>query len=87
MSKHVKMMMLDSCPHCKKAFEIMDELQEKYPEFTRVEIEVIEESQEPQKTDGYDYWYVPTFFVEDIKMHEGVPSSESLENVFRKALN
>ena len=26
MSRHVKMMMLDTCPHCKRAFELMDEL-------------------------------------------------------------
>ncbi|HBU13284.1 MAG TPA: thioredoxin family protein [Clostridiales bacterium] len=87
MTKHVKMMVLESCPHCKKAFRIIKDLMEKHPEFTKVRVEVIEESKEPQKTEGYDYWYVPTFFVEGIKMHEGVPSEHSIENVFRKALS
>ncbi|MDL2236646.1 thioredoxin family protein [Christensenellaceae bacterium OttesenSCG-928-K19] len=87
MAKHVKMMVLDRCPHCRRAFELMDDLQKKHPEYSAVEVEVIEESREPQKTEGYDYWYVPTFFVEDVKIHEGVPSREAVEAVFLKALS
>lgn len=86
MSKHVTMMMLDTCPHCREAFRIMDALRQKYPEFTSVELEVVEESREPEKTIGYDYWYVPTFFVDGVKVHEGVPSMTAVERVFREAL-
>ncbi len=86
MAGHVKMMMLDTCPHCRRAFEMMDELKCEYPEFCDVEIEVIEETKEPEKTEGYEYWYVPTFFVENVKVHEGVPSVQAIENMYRKAL-
>ncbi len=86
MSKHVKMMILDTCSHCKHAFELMDRLRKQYPEFNQVEIEVIEENREPEKTKGYDYWYVPTYFVDDIKIHEGVPTLAAVEAVFREAL-
>lgn len=87
MSKHVKMMVLDGCPHCKKAFQLMDELKKEHPEYEQVEIEVIEENREEEKTKGYDYWYVPTFFVADEKIHEGVPSKEKVDAVFQAALS
>ncbi|WP_066645408.1 glutaredoxin family protein [Christensenella timonensis] len=86
MSRHVKMMMLDTCPHCKRAFELMDELKKEHPEYNQVDIETIEERREPEKTKGYDYWYVPCFFVDGVKVHEGVPSKEKIEQVFIEAL-
>lgn len=86
MAKHVKMMMLDTCPHCAHAFEIIDELKKEHPEYDRVDIETIEENREAGKTQGYDYWYVPTFFVDDVKIHEGVPTKDKIERVFTEAL-
>lgn len=86
MTKQVKMMMLDSCPHCRRALELIDELKKEHPEYAQVEIETIEENREAGKTQGYDYWYVPTFFVDNVKLHEGVPTKESVEHVFVEAL-
>ncbi|MEA5004769.1 MAG: thioredoxin family protein [Christensenella sp.] len=86
MAKHVKMIMMDTCPHCRRAFELMDELKQEHPEYAQVDIETIDERHEPEKTRGYDYWYVPTFFVDDEKILEGVPSKEKVEQVFIEAL-
>lgn len=87
MPKPVKMMVLDSCPYCHQAFRMMEKLKEEHPDYREVEIEVIEESREPEKIEGYDYWYVPTFFVDDVKVHEGVPTIEKVERVFQEALD
>ena len=87
MARSVKMMVLETCPYCRQAFEILDELKQEHPEYRKVEIEVIEEQKEPEKTEGYDYWYVPTFFVDDRKMMEGVPTRELVERVLREALS
>lgn len=84
--KHVKMMVLDGCPHCKKAFSFIEELKQEYPEYRDVEMEVIEEQKEEEKTKGYEYWYVPTFFVNDEKLHEGVPSKEKIQAVLEAAI-
>ena len=62
--KHVKMMYLKSCPYCKQAFAMVDELKQLHKEYQDIEIETIEENDEPEKTKGLDYWYVPTDFVE-----------------------
>ena len=86
MAKQVKMMILDTCPYCKQAFRMMDELKAKNPAYRNVDIDVIEENREPEKTEGYDYWYVPTFFVGPKKVMEGVPTLEKVEEVFREAL-
>ena len=86
MSKKVKMMMLDSCPYCKQAFKMMDKLQAQHPEYKNVDIDVIEERKEPEKIKGYDYWYVPTFFVGEQKILEGVPTMDGVEKVFLEAL-
>ncbi|RGX55792.1 MULTISPECIES: glutaredoxin family protein [Anaerotruncus] len=86
MPKHVKMMILEDCPYCKQAFEMMEELKTVHPEYRAVDIEVIEENREPEKIKGYQYWYVPTFFVDDVKVMEGVPSIELVEKMFTEAL-
>ena len=85
--KHVKMMVLKQCPHCRKAFEYLDELKQENELYRQIEIEVIDEAEEEIKTQGYDYWYVPTFFVNNRKIHEGVPTKESIQAVLEEALS
>lgn len=82
----VKMMVLDGCPHCKHAFQMIEELKQEHSEYQTIDIEVIEENREAQKTEGYDYWYVPTFFVNDIKLHEGVPTKDKIKQVLQAAI-
>lgn len=86
MPQEVKMMILETCPYCRQAFRMMDELRKENPAFRSVTVDVIDEEREPEKTDGYDYWYVPTFFVGPRKIMEGVPTLEKIEAVFREAL-
>ena len=86
MPKQVKMMILDTCPYCRQAFRMIEELKERNPAYRNVDFDVIEENREPEKTEGYDYWYVPTFFVGSKKIMEGVPALEKVDEVFREAL-
>ena len=81
------MMVLDTCPYCKQAFQMMEKLRKSHPEYADVKIDVIEEQREPEKTEGYDYWYVPTFFVGGKKIMEGVPTLEKVDEMFREALS
>lgn len=84
--KQIKMMYLKNCPHCKHAFDMVEKLKEKHPEYQKIQIECIEEEDEEEKIVGYDYYYVPTYFVDDIKMHEGIPTIESVEAILQEAL-
>lgn len=62
------------------------ELQDSYPELRGVNIEAIEEQEQKELADSLDYWYVPTYFVDGVKLLEGVPTKEKVEAVLRAAL-
>ena len=74
------------CPYCKQAFSIMDELRKENPAYSKIEIKVIDEEREPETAGKYDYYYVPTYYLNDIKLHEGIPSKKIIKSVFDKAL-
>jgi len=51
-----------------------------------IEIELIEESEQTEFADQYDYYYVPTFYIDGEKVHEGGIFENEVEDVFKKAL-
>ena len=65
--KPVKLFYLKNCPFCKKALRYIEEAKAAHPELAEVEIEMIEESEQPGVADGFDYYYVPTFYVDGEK--------------------
>lgn len=65
---------------------MIDEIKSKDPKYSNVEIECIEETKEVQIANAHDYYYVPTFYVDGVKLHEGVPTEEKIEKVFQEAL-
>jgi hypothetical protein len=58
--------------------------QEAYKE---IEIEMIEESEQADLADQYDYYYVPTFYVDGEKVHEGGITQDEVADIFRKAFS
>lgn len=83
--KEVKMFILAGCPHCKKAIEFKDEIFRANSAYREIPLKVIDEREEPDYAAQFDYYYVPTFYVDDVKMCEGVPSKEEIEKVFAEA--
>ncbi|MGI6537873.1 MAG: thioredoxin family protein [Caldicoprobacterales bacterium] len=83
--KKILMFIMETCPHCKNARKYMEELYEEHPEYRQLEIEVIDETKEPELANQYDYYYVPTYYVDGKKIHEGVPTRERIAEVFRTA--
>ncbi|MBE6886837.1 MAG: thioredoxin family protein [Ruminococcaceae bacterium] len=84
--KKIEYFYLEHCPHCKNADRMIKELIEKRPEFADIEIAKIEERKSPLYAEKFDYFYVPSMFVDGVKCHEGVPSLEKIEAVLEKAL-
>lgn len=84
--KQIRMMYLNNCPHCHRAFSMIEELKREYPIFKDLQMECIEEREQPEIADSLDYYYVPTFYVEGVKLHEGVPTKEKLLTVLKAAL-
>ena len=84
--KEIKMFMFESCPHCAKARKIMSSLLESNPEYKEIPLVMIDEKLQPEVADKYDYYYVPSFFIDGEKIHEGVPTEEAVEKVLKAAL-
>ena len=68
--KPVLMFYLEDCGYCRKARLAMDELFAEKPAYKALEITRIEESREPELADRYDYYAVPTFYVDGEKRFE-----------------
>lgn len=85
--KPVKLFYLRNCPYCKKALNYIDEACAVEPELRRVGIEMIEESEQPGVADAYDYYYVPTFYVDGVKVHEGGIWPDEVKAILHQALN
>lgn len=84
--KKVLMMIQEGCPYCKKALKLMDELKEENSSYGQVEVEIVDENRYPLIAQDLSYWYVPTYFVDGEKLHEGVPTREAIKKVLETAL-
>ena len=84
--RKVKLFYLQHCPFCKKAFRYIEEAKARHPELADLEIELIEESEQAEVANRYDYYYVPTFYVDEQKVHEGGIFAEEVEQILLSAL-
>ena len=84
--KKVLLFHFESCPFCRFARRWVREAMEEEPALQAVEIELIDEQLCPGIARQYDYWYVPTFYVDGEKMHEGVCTKQKVVEILRKAL-
>ncbi|MBQ5879871.1 MAG: thioredoxin family protein [Alistipes sp.] len=84
--KHVQLFYLKNCPFCKKALRYIEELNAQKPEFQALDIELIEESEEAERANQFDYYYVPTLYIDGVKVHEGAIYPDEVEPLLRQAL-
>jgi len=77
---------LEQCPYCKKALYSLEELQKEEP-YQAMEFEIIEETQQKEIADSYDYYYVPSIFYNGNKLHEGALEKEELKAVLDAILS
>jgi thioredoxin len=63
----------------------MDQLMLK-EEYKDIEIKMIDEQKHSDIADRYDYYYVPTYYIDNEKVHEGVPTKEKLQLVLEQAI-
>ena len=83
--KKITLFYLKDCPFCKKAFNYIDELK-KQDSYKDIDFELIEESEQEELADQYDYYYVPTFYIDGEKVHEGGIFRNEVEELLKKAL-
>ncbi|MCJ7689769.1 MAG: thioredoxin family protein [Clostridiaceae bacterium] len=84
--KPVIMFVTEWCPYCKKALAYMDATQKQNPQYADIVIKIIDEELHPEIAKNYTYYYVPTYYVDGVKVHEGATSKNIINAVFEKAL-
>lgn len=83
--KKILMFTMASCPYCARAHRWMKEILSEHPEYGQIEIQIVDEVENPAYANKFDYWYVPTYYVDGVKVHEGVPTKEIVQGVYEKA--
>ena len=80
-------MMLEDCPLLQRALGYMEELKaEECPEYRDIPVQIADENKEKKLADSLDYYYVPTYYVDGIKVHEGAADKQQVKAVLDKAL-
>ncbi|MCL2518624.1 MAG: thioredoxin family protein [Oscillospiraceae bacterium] len=73
---------LAHCPYCVAAANWIKELINENPQYAKIEIKTIDEQIEKEFADSYNYYYVPAFFYNGKKLHEGAATKEKIKKVF-----
>lgn len=84
--KEITMFILEGCPYCRQALSWMEELKKENPAYASIPVKIIDEKKEADLANQFDYYYVPTYYVDEEKLHEGVAKKEIIQNIFEKAL-
>lgn len=82
----VVMFFLKNCPYCRQADRFIAELCEENPKYKEIEIAKIDEKENALHATKYDYFYVPSFYISEVKVHEGAITKEEMKAVLDKAM-
>jgi glutaredoxin len=82
----IKLFHLSGCPYCRAARGWMAELCEEHPEFKDCKVELIDEGIDRETAAKYDYFLVPTYYVNGKKVHEGAATKDKVKAVYEYAL-
>ena len=87
--KPITMFYLEDCGYCTNARHALAELTGNHPEYKKVEITMVEESQQPELAEQYDYYAVPSFFDGHKKLFEAhlFMSADEMREEVRKVLD
>ncbi|HIT70202.1 MAG TPA: glutaredoxin [Candidatus Aphodomonas merdavium] len=84
--KKILYFMLQGCPYCRQADNVLEELYAQQPEYRQVPVERVDEQREKARANAYDYWYVPCMWVGDQKIYEATPGEtreQARQNILR----
>lgn len=85
--KNVTLFIQHQCPFCKMALKYINELQQKDEKYHAVQLEIVDELAEVERADSYDYYYVPTFYIGEKKLHEGGIYRDEVKALFDSILD
>ena len=84
--KKIRMFTAVWCSHCANAKRWMDELIDENPKYKELDIQLIDIDNEKEKLVDVNFYYIPTFYIENEKAFEGVPSKQIVQKVLDDAM-
>jgi len=85
--KKIKLFIMRNCPFCLQALDWQNKILAENPKYREVPIEIIDENEQPEIAYSYNYFYVPSYYIDEKKAHEGVATREKIESILETALN
>jgi len=64
----------------------MEELFKSDVKYSEIPLTIIDENEEPGLAATFDYYFVPTYYIDEDKVHEGAATFEIVKKVFDDAL-
>ncbi len=84
--KKLQIFYQQKCPYCEKAFKFIDELKEENDLYRLIEPRLVEETLEVDYAAMFDYFLVPTFYIDEKKVHEGAVSKQQVKEILDATL-
>ncbi len=84
--KQLEIFYQDKCPYCKKALKYIQELQEENDTYRLIVPKLTNEEIKIDYADLFDYFYVPAFFIDGKKVHEGIVTKDEIRSILDKVL-
>ena len=92
MAKKILLFSRDDCGYCAKAHKAIAELKAENPAYGTLSLREVEETREPEFIEKFDYYAVPTLYLDGVKKfeaHIGMGYDEikdAVKRVFDEAL-
>ena len=92
MAKEIILFSRDDCGYCAKAHKAIAELKAENPAYGTLSLREVEETREPEFIEKFDYYAVPTLYLDGVKKfeaHIGMGYDEikdAVKRVFDEAL-
>lgn len=67
---------MQGCPYCRNAQRAVEELTDEGREYGKIEVEWIDENEQADLAEQYDYYYVPTVYLNEEKLYECDPGDD-----------
>jgi len=87
LQEKLKLFILPNCPYCIEVLRFIEELKSENLKYKDIELSIINEKAESKLAAQYDYYYVPTFYYGNVKLHEGAGTKEKIAKVFDRYLS
>jgi len=87
MEDKLKLFILSNCPYCVEVLGLIKTLKSEVEKYKDIEITIIDEQKDSAMAAKFDYYYVPSFYLGQTKLHEGAAAKNKVAAVFDKYLS